>query len=61
MAKTCRFFGVGRSSFYYWREAFQKRGKNALRSAKAIARSHPNRVLNEIVEKVLHLRRKLLF
>jgi len=27
VAKTCRYFGVGRSSFYRWREAYRKRGK----------------------------------
>ena len=26
VAKTCRYFGVGRSSFYRWREAYRKHG-----------------------------------
>lgn len=58
VAKTCRYFGVGSSSFYRWRGAFQKHGEDGLRRAKPIAKSHPNRVPDEIVEKVLHLRRK---
>ena len=27
VAKTCRYFGVGRSSFYRWREAYRKHGE----------------------------------
>ncbi|MBG6174258.1 transposase-like protein [Labrenzia sp. EL_208] len=30
VAKTCRYFGVGRSSFYRWREAYRKRGEAGL-------------------------------
>ena len=25
--KACRYFGIGRSSFYRWRDAYQKHGK----------------------------------
>ena len=25
--KACRYFGIGRSSFYRWRDAYQKRGE----------------------------------
>lgn len=27
VAKTCRYFGIGRSSFYRWREAYRKHGE----------------------------------
>jgi hypothetical protein len=26
VAKTCRYFGIGRSSFYRWRQAYAERG-----------------------------------
>jgi transposase-like protein len=29
VAKTCRYFGVGRASFYRWRAAYEKRGEAA--------------------------------
>ena len=30
VAKTCRYFGVARSSFYRWREAYRKHGDAGL-------------------------------
>jgi transposase-like protein len=30
VAKTCRYFGVGRSSFYRWRKAYRKHGEGGL-------------------------------
>lgn len=57
IAKTCRYFGIGRASFYRWRDAYRRHGVEGLRYAKPIARSHPNRTADEVVEKVLHLRR----
>ena len=33
VAKTCRYFGVGRSSFYRWRAAYEQRGEAGLVNA----------------------------
>ena len=33
VAKTCRYFGVPRSSFYRWRNAYQEHGEEGLRCA----------------------------
>jgi len=30
VAKTCRYFGIGRSSFYRWRQAYAERGEAGL-------------------------------
>lgn len=41
--KACRYFGVGRSSFYRWRDACQKFGEAGLKNAKSIPKSsEPN-------------------
>jgi len=56
--KACRYFGVGRSSFYRWRDAYQKHGKAGLKCAKSIPKNPANQTPAEIVEKVLYLRRK---
>ena len=58
VARTCRYFGVGRSSFYRWRDAYRRHGVVGLCNAKPVARNHPNRTPDEVVEKVLHLRRQ---
>lgn len=56
VAVTCRYFGVGSSSFYRWRDGYLKHGEAGLHRARPIAKSHPNRTPDEVVEKVLHLR-----
>jgi transposase-like protein len=30
VAKACRYFGIGRSSFYRWRQAYAERGEAGL-------------------------------
>ena len=56
VAKTCRYFGVGRSSFYRWRAAYEHRGEAGLVNAKPIPKNPANQTSPEVVEKVLYLR-----
>jgi len=58
VAKACRYFGIGRSSFYRWRKAYKKHGETGLINAKPIPKRHANQTDPEVEEKVLHLRRK---
>ena len=58
VAKTCRYFGIGRSSFYRWRDAYRKGCEEALANKPPIPKWHANRTPIEIEEKVLHLRSK---
>jgi len=58
VAATCRYFGIARASFYRWRNLYRQHGSEGLINAKPIARNHPNRTPDEVVEKILHLRRK---
>ena len=57
-AQTCRYFGIGRSSFYRWRAAYRKGGEEALINKPPIPKWHANRTPIKIEEKVLHLRSK---
>jgi len=58
VARTCRYFGVGRSSFYRWKAAYEQHGEAGLINAKPIPKYPANQTPPEIVEKVLHLRSK---
>ncbi|MBI1621677.1 helix-turn-helix domain-containing protein [Aquamicrobium sp. cd-1] len=58
VSKTCRYFGVGRSSFYRWQTAYRKHGDAGLVNRPPIPKWHANRTPVEIEEKVLHLRSK---
>ena len=55
--KTCRDFEVPSSTFYEWKKAFKRDGVAGLKRKKPIAFSHPRKVSQDVVDKVLHIRR----
>jgi transposase InsO family protein len=55
--KSCRYFEVQKSTFYRWKNAFDREGEAGLVRKKPIAGSHPRALRPEAVERVLHLRR----
>jgi transposase InsO family protein len=58
IAKTCRYFGIGRAIFYRWKTEYQQRGEAGLVNAKPIPKNPANQTPPEIVEKILYLRAK---
>jgi len=58
VSKTCRYFGIGRASFYRWRKAYTDKGEAGLLVARSVPHNHPNKMSAEVEEKILHLRRK---
>jgi transposase len=58
VARTCRYFGVGRSSFYRWKAAYEQRGEAGLINEKPVPKNPANQTPLEIVEKVHYLRSK---
>lgn len=56
--KAYRHFGIGRSSFYTWRDAYQKDGVADLKNTISIPKNPPNQTSNESVEKAPYMRRK---
>ena len=58
VAKTCLYFGIGRTSFYRRRQSYKKYGEDGLINRPPVPKWHANRTPIEIEEKVLHQRRK---
>src|SRR5450631_655680 len=58
ISKCCRYFGIGRASFYRWKTEYQQRGEAGLVNAKPIPKNPANQTPPEIVEKILYLRAK---
>jgi transposase len=56
---ACRYVEVQRSTFYRWKNAFDREGEAGLIRKKPIAGSHPRALRPEAIEKVLHLRRTI--
>jgi transposase InsO family protein len=55
---TCRYFGIGRSTFYEWKKRFDQEGVSGLHRKKPVGHRWPNQLSEETVEKILHLRKK---
>jgi len=47
--KTCRYFGVARSTFYLWRARYRELGDQGLKSRRCCAHDHPNKTPDERV------------
>ena len=56
-AEACRDFNIPDSSFYEWKKAYKKEGKAGLRRKKPVAYSHPKKILTQVAEKILQIRR----
>ena len=56
VTKTCREFEVPRSSFYRWKQKYEKAGQAGLYRERPVAHHHPSRTPPEVVEKILELR-----
>ena len=55
---TCRYFGIGRATFYRWKKKYDREGRDGLVPGKPIGKKFPNQLPDEVVEKILHLRTK---
>ena len=55
--RTCRYFGIARSSFYRWNRAYDRDGESGLVKKPRVARNHPNQLSKEVVDRVLYLRK----
>ena len=54
--KACQEFSIPRSPFYDWKKAYDKEGKAGLLRKKPIAKSHPRKIKQSVVDKIVYLR-----
>ena len=54
---TCRRFGIARSTFQLGRDRYRKAGDQGLARRWSVPHNHPNKTPEEVIEKILHLRR----
>ena len=54
--KACKEYNIPRSSFYDWKKAYDKEGEAGLLRKKPIAKSHPRRLKQSIIDKIIYLR-----
>ena len=56
VTKACREFNVSRSTFYRWKQKYEKEGRSGLYSERPVAYRHPCRTSPEVVGKILEIR-----
>ncbi len=56
--KECEEFSVTRTSYYNWKRNYLAGGKEGLKRKKPIAYNHPNKIPQNIIEKILELRKE---
>jgi transposase InsO family protein len=61
VTKACREFNVPRSSFYRWKQKYEKGGESGLYRERPVAYRHPSKTSAEVVEKILELRKEYQF
>lgn len=54
--KAYEWYGVKKTTFYKWKKAYDKHGEDGLIRQKPVARTFPNQIKDEVVNKVLELR-----
>ena len=58
VTKSCREFNVARSTFYRWKQKYDKEGRFGLYRKKPIAYNHPCKTDHEIIDKILKIRQE---
>ncbi|MFC2089043.1 IS481 family transposase [Calditrichota bacterium] len=54
--KVCKEFSIHRSSFYDWKKAYDKEGEAGLLRKKPVAKSHPRKLKQSVIDKIVYLR-----
>jgi len=54
--QECEEFGIPRSTFYVWKKKYDLEGEEGLKRKKPIAKNHPNKIPQRVVDKVIELR-----
>lgn len=61
VAKTCRYFGISRPTFYYWRKRYQEKGIRGLCERSRRPRTSPRATNPDTIIRIRRLRKKYGF
>ena len=56
VAKTCRYYGIGRTAFYKWYNPYQEHGEEGLRDKSRRPIHSPRATKTDVVAKIVYLR-----
>jgi len=55
--RACEVLGMPRSSYYEWKKRYERFGLEGLKRKKPMAHHHPSQIPEEVIEKVIELRK----
>jgi transposase len=61
VARTCRYYGISRPTFYKWRNRYHEQGEDGLRDKSSRPRHSPRETDADVVGKILYLRQSYHF
>jgi transposase len=61
VARTCRYYGIGRQVFYTWKRRFDEEGVEGLRDRSSRPLTSPGATKVEVVGKIVYLRQHYHF
>lgn len=61
VARTCRYYGISRPTFYKWRNRYEELGEDGLRDRSSRPKSSPRETEADVVGKILYLRQNYHF
>jgi transposase InsO family protein len=61
VAKTCRYYGISRNTFYKWLRRYEEQGEQGLRDRSSRPASSPRATSAEVIGKIMYLRQSYHF
>jgi transposase InsO family protein len=56
VTKACREFNLPRSTFYCWKQKYDKEGRSGVYGKESVAHNYPRKTSPEVIEKILEIR-----
>ena len=56
VAKTCRYYGIPRANYYFWKKRYDKYGIAGLKDRLRTPKSMPHATKQDVVDKIIYLR-----
>lgn len=61
VAKTCRYYGIARKTYYFWWNRYQEYGLEGLKDRSRRPLNSPRATKAEVIEKIVYLRQRYYF
>lgn len=61
VAQTCRYYGIARNKYYFWKKRYEEKGIEGLKDQSKAPKYMPHATKQEVVDQILYLRKNYYF